>query len=744
MNSATALSLHCIDTKLKQPLRAASESDDTRAFPRANQSRTRPLRILSLLICLLYTHVPGLSEVVRFEITERVPFAGGKTFGRVGPYERIVGRVFFSLDPQAPQNAAIIDLEQASRNSAGRVEFHAELFVLAPAELRRGNGAALYSVNNRGNKLALRFFNDSPNNNAPRSRADAGNGFLFDAGFTIVWSGWDGELLPGEDRLQLMAPVATGTPVATSETTITGPVRYEIIAEEIIAEKEETRQPINRGGHGAYRPTLRGIEGATLSWRQRPSDPRVPIPRNQFHLHVTEDKSSPPGQLPLVELELPAGFRVGYLYELCYEARDPLVHGVTFASVRDLMTAFKHGEGAGNPLKAHPNGETRDPGTIARAHSFGVSQSGRFLREFLHAGFNQDERGRKVFDGVMTHVAGGGLGSFNHRFAQPTAYCTQYALHDTPSDRFPFAYETQRNSLVGGDEDGILDAVRPEHLPRLFHTQSSAEYWSRCGSLPHTDPLGQRDAELPETVRLYTFGGTQHGPSSYPPTRGSGKNLRNPADYRPFLRALLLALEEWVRDGVSPPPSVHPTIRGGTLVDFHQEATGFPSIPGIRYPSVIHAPSVLDFGPRWKSDRIIDTQPPRKGPQYRVLAARTDADGNPLGCLLPPEVAVPLATFTGWNLRHHEAGGQDQLVGLAGSYIPFAKTRAERERLGDPRPSVEERYSSIENYMAELRRECTELVRGRYLREEEVEPIVKRQIARAREAFESSAGGGQE
>jgi hypothetical protein len=720
-------------------LKTTDKEGESPAFPRANRPDTQTLRVLSLLLSLLGTSRPALSEVVRFEITERVPFAGGKAFGRVGAYERIIGRVFFSIDPQAPQNASIVDLEQAPRTSEGRVEFNAELFVLAPADLRRGNGAALYSVNNRGNKLALRFFNDGPNGNSPSSRADAGNSFLFKAGFTVVWSGWDGELLPGKNRLQLMAPVATGTQATAREAMITGPVRYEIIPEE-----EGTRLPANGTGHGAYRPTLRGVEEVTLSWRQRPSDPRVPIPRDQFHLHVTETTPSSPGQLPLVELELPAGFRVGYLYELRYEAQDPLVHGVTFASVRDLMTAFKHGEGTDNPLKKTPHGGARNPGTLARAHSFGVSQSGRFLREFLHAGFNQDERGRKVFDGVMTHVAGGGLGSFNHRFAQPTAYGTQYAQHDTPSDRFPFAYETQRDSLAGGSEDGVLDTVRPEHLPRIFHTQSSAEYWSRCGSLPHTDPLGQRDADLPDTVRLYTFGGTQHGPSSYPPTRGSGQNLRNPADYRPFLRALLLALDAWVRDGTAPPPSVHPTIHGGTLVDFHQTSTGFPSIPGVRYPSVIHAPSILDFGPRWKSDRIIDRQPPRKGPQYRVLAARTDADGNPLGCLLPPEVAVPLATFTGWNLRHREAGAQNQLVGLAGSYIPFAKTRAERARLGDPRPSVEERYSSLEAYTAELRKACLELVRGRYLREEEIEPIVKRQVARAKEVFEASAGNGKE
>ena len=682
---------------------------------------------LCVMVLSCFAGASVLGEVVRFEISERDPFAGGKSFGSSGPYERIVGRAFFAIDPQAPENAAIVDLEHAPRNASKRVEFAADLFVLAPVDLARGNGTALYAVNNRGNKLALRFFNDAPGSNTPGRREHAGNGFLFRSGFTIVWSGWDGELLPLDGRLQLTAPIANPRLSTEAESLIVGPVRYEIVPE-----KEGAREPVNGRGHGAYRPTLGGVERATLTWRQRPSDPRIPIPRDQFHLHVTDSAPPRPGQLPQVELELPVGFRPGNIYELCYEAQNPLVHGVAFASVRDLMTALKNGEGQGNPFGGNPGstGSAR-PVAIPRAYGFGVSQSGRFLREFLHAGFNQDERGRKVFDAVLTHVAGGGLGSFNHRFAQPTAYGTQYAQHDTPSDRFPFAYETQDDPFGQSRADGILRGVRPEHQPVLFHTQSSTEYWTRGGSLPHTDPLGRRDASVPENVRFYTFGGTQHGPSSYPPTRGIGQNLSNPADYRPLLRALLLALDAWARDGTPPPPSVYPTIRAGTLVDFEQTSTGFPAIPGVRYPAVIHAPSVLDFGPRWTSHSIIDRQPPGAvGPHYRVLVPRTDADGNPLGCLLPPEVAVPLATFTGWNLRRRDAGAQDQLVGLHGSYLPFPRSRAEREELGDPRPSLKERYSSIDAYTEKLKRACNELVRDRYLLEDDVRSILNRQTAR--------------
>ena len=337
------------------------------------------------------------------------------------------------------------------------------------------------------------------------------------------------------------------------------------------------------------------------------------IPRKQFQLQVEEVERAKPGQLPRVDLELPAGFRPGYLYELIYEAQDPLVHGVCFAAVRDLISSFKHGVGRDNPLL-----NAGQP-VIQRAHGFGVSQSGRFLREFLYSGFNADTKGRIVFDGLIPHVAGGGLGSFNHRFAQPTAYATQHQLWDWPTDRFPFAYEMQYDR-ISKQRDGILRAAAESlTAPKVMHTQSAAEYWSRSGSLVHTDPSGRQDAKLPENVRVYAFGGTQHGPASYPPSMGSGQQLANPGDYKPLLRALLLALDRWCRDGVQPPASVYPTLRAGTLTHWSQSSTRFPAIPGVRYPEVINEPSWLDFGGRWPSEHIIDLQPPLIRGRYTVL-----------------------------------------------------------------------------------------------------------------------------
>jgi hypothetical protein len=676
---------------------------------------TTRFRVIAVGLTVVLCVSSVTAGVTRFEIHNRQPYADGQSFGNVGEYERITGRVFFEIDPKHRGNESIVDLLLAPANERGQVQFSADLDILAPKDLAAGRGAALYDVNNRGNRLALRFFNDAG------GVTDPGHSFLMREGWVIVWSGWDGELLPGSGRLQLSAPTASG-----SGEPVTGLVRYELS----VTNDGETQLPVNGGGHGAYRPTPNGLQAATLTWRLRPGDPRVSVPRDQFRFHVEETPTDGQGQLPKTELELTVGFRKGYLYELIYEATDPLVHGVCFASVRDLMSAVRHGTGTDNPLLYHGRP------IIKRNHGFGVSQSGRFLREFLYSGFNADEQGRKVFDGLIPHVAGGGLGSFNHRFAQPTTYNSQHELHDWPGDRFPFTYETQTD-VASGQTDGILRKAAQDNVePLLLHTQSSAEYWSRSGSLAHTDPTGMRDAGIPDNVRVFTFGGTQHGPANWPPKKGNGQTLANPGDYRPFLRCLLTRLDEWCRDGKPVAPSVYPSIQAGTLVDWRQKFTDFPAIPGIRYPEVIQQPVMLHPGKCWLADGIVEQQPPEINGHYRTLAAKTDADGNVLGCLLPPEVAVPLATFTGWSLRDADHGAQGELVKLAGSYIPFSLTQAAREKLGDPRRSVEERYATLKEYQTQLSAACIALMEAGYLLNEDVERISRRQTERAQPLFD--------
>jgi hypothetical protein len=257
-----------------------------------------------------------------------------------------------------------------------------------------------------------------------------------------------------------------------------------------------------------------------------------------------------------------------------------------------------------------------------------------------------------------------------------------------------------------------------------MHTQSAAEYWHRSGSLVHTDPLGAKDEDIPESVRIYAFGGTQHGPAADPPGRGVSQNLLNPGDYKPQLRALLDALDDWVKRDVEPPPSVYPRLDKGTLVGWRQAETGFPSLPGVRYPEVIQRPPVLDLGPDFATKGVITVEPPRVAGHYVVKVPRSGPDGNDLGTLLPAEVAVPLATFTGWNLRRRDAGAEDMLTSLAGSYLPFAKTSAEAKASGDPRPSLQERYESFTAYRRRLSAHCEDMVKQRYLLKEDVERIL--------------------
>ncbi|MBI1917817.1 MAG: hypothetical protein HYS12_24240 [Planctomycetes bacterium] len=679
--------------------------------------RPRPLavRLLAVLVALLLSAAEARSALVSLTILKREPFAGGKAFGDTGPYEKIVGIARFAIDPNHARNGVIVDLDLAPRNADGKVEFEADVFLLAPKDPSKGNAAILYDVNNRGNKLALGFFNRGGGGNDPTTERDAGDGFLFRRGYTIVWCGWIGELLPGNNRMLLAPPVATdnGKPIR-------GLVRYEMVADG----PAETMPLSRREGHGSYPPTTRGEATGVLTWRMRETDPRVVIPRGQWSLQrlpVSKVDKGVPGTLGQVRLRVAGGFRLGYIYELVCEAEGPIVQGTGFAAVRDLVSFLRHDTGKQNPLVA--NGMP----AIKRAHGFGVSQSGRFLRHFLYLGFNADESGRKVFDGLIPHVAGGGLGFFNHRFAQPTRHNGQHEDHLYPADVFPFTYGDCTDPF-SQRTDGILRRTATQDaklLPKVMHTQSAAEYWHRSGSLVHTDPLGKKDADIPDNVRVYAFGGTQHGPAGDPPGRGLADNLLNPGDYRPFLRALLDALDAWVRDGTPPPDSVYPRIDKGTLAGWRQKDTRFPALPGVRYPDVIQRPSALDLGPDFLRRGISSIEPPRLVGDYVVLVPASDADGNDRGCLLPPEVGVPLATYTGWNLRRRDVGAEGMLASLAGSYIPFPRTAEERKASGDPRRAVTERYRTFEEYETRLGAYCQKLAGQRCLTQKDADRAVK-------------------
>lgn len=664
----------------------------------------RPIVLPAFLLALGIASAPAWAELVSLQIVRREPFAGGKEFGAVGAYERISGIARFAVDPDHRRNRDIVDLSLAPRNARGKVEFESDFFILAPKDPSKGNGALFYEVNNRGLKLALRSFNGGTQTNDPSTEADAGDGFLFRRGYTVVWCGWIGELVPGEGRLLLRPPTALedGRPLR-------GIVRFETTANA----PAETMPLARREGLGSYAPTARGEKEGVLTWRMRETDPRVEIPKAQWSLErgtVTPVENAVPGTLAPVRLRVAGGFRPGYLYELVCEAEGSVVQGTGYLAVRDLVSFLRYG-GEDNPFAR----------SLTRAHAFGISQSGRFLRNLVHLDLNTDEAGRKVFDGLIPDVAGGGLGFFNHRFSQASRYNAQHEEHLYPCDRFPFTYGDETDPYLGRT-DGILRrtaAREPGHLPKIFHIQHAAEYWHRSGSLVHTDPLGKKDVAIPENVRVYAFGGIQHSPTHSPIKVAD--HPPSPADPQPFLKALLDALDGWVRDGTTPPPSVMPRIDQGTLVLPDLKSTGFPAIPGVRFPAVIQRPHALDFGPDFESKGRIAVEPPRLLGDYVVRVPRSDADGNDEGTLLLPEILVPLATYTGWNLRGREVGAEGMLAELMGSHIAFARTRTEREARGDPRPSLEERYGTFEAYRTRFAQACRKLVEQRYFLQEDAD-----------------------
>jgi hypothetical protein len=664
---------------------------------------------LGFLVACFWAANTASGAVTRIEITHREPYAEGRDFDDVGAYERLHGRAYFAVDPRLPANRRIVDLDLAAKNDTGLVEFSCDMEILAPVDLARARGTLLYDVNNRGNRLALQF----------NTGADE---FLMRHGFIVVWSGWIAEVLPGDGRLRLEAPVARG-----EGGPITGVVRAEM-APDKAAERLNIAHWANQG---SYEPTDRGVAEATLTRRLREADPRENIDREAFRIETRWiEQDGKRGQFPLVELALEGGFQPGYLYELIYEAQNPVVQGAGLAGIRDLVSFLRYDASESNPL-------ARDGESIVQcALGFGVSQSGRCLRMFLYDGFQADEEGRPVFDGLMPHVAGAGRGFFNHRFASPTRHNTQHDNHTYPTDVFPFTYGEATDPFTGRTDSILRRPLEASVVPKIMHVQTSAEYWHRGGSLVHTDPSGERDAEIPPEVRIYAIGGAQHGPGSgVAGPASTGQLPHNPIDYRPLLRGLLMALEVWARDGREPPPSVYPRIADGTLVDWRGDASGWRSMPGFLYPEVIHAPAFCDYGPQFQSHRRITRHPPLVKGAYRVLVPAYGEDNNERGMLLLPPVAVPLATYTGWNLRAPSLGAETELLSLAGGYIPFARTGAERQASGDPRKAILERYHGFEDYLSNYQAVVEELVRGGYLLQENV-PRLMELVERQREVFE--------
>jgi hypothetical protein len=364
---------------------------------------------------------------------------------------------------------------------------------------------------------------------------------------------------------------------------------------------------------------------------------------------------------------------------------------------------------------------------IKRAYAMGTSQSGRFLRTFLYYGFNADEKGRKTFDGILAHVAGAGRGSFNIRFGQPSRDGHPFLNLFYPTDIFPFT-DVEETDPDTGITDGLLVKAEQAHVtPKIFYTDSAYEYWGRSASLIHTTADGKKDAPIPPTTRIYFFAGGQHGPATFPPVRTVTKNLPNPNPYTWSMRALLVAMDNWVAKDIEPPPSQYPKIADNKLVPLSD--LQFPKIAGVSVPTRPQRAYHVDYGPDFRTLGIISIEPPKVGNPFPVLVAQVDADGNETSGVRMPDIQAPLGTYAGWNLRAPDLGAPDEMFSMVGSYIPFARTKTEREKTKDPRPSVEERYKGREEYLKRVESAAKNLVAGGYLLDQDVPKLVERGAA---------------
>jgi hypothetical protein len=651
--------------------------------------------------CFLVFTLPLLNaRVIRVDIASRQEVSSAQAFGNAGAYEKLTGRVFFSVPVTNLHNRGIIDLDKAVNLNHGSVEFSADFMALRPKDPGRSNGSLLLEIPNRGRGRIVSLIDGGDWDAVP----DAGDGWLLRNGYSVVSLGWQWDAA-GEGALRLYAPIARD-----KGKTIHGLLRGDLMPSEVMEEIPLGHLMIGNLGGTEYPVADADDPRNQLTVRDTREARRTVIPRSQWRFaHAVDGKLVASDR----HIHLNGGFQPGRIYEYIYVVRDPVVAGLGLAAVRDFAAYAKH-----------------DPGSLvpaARVYGEGISQNGRFLRDFLYQGFNADEEGRMALDGVLAHVAGAGRGSFNFRFAQPSRDAQPTSAVFFPTDIFPFTDQPETDPLTG-ERGGLLDRATAENvLPRVFLSHTSYEYWGRAASLIHTTADAKQDAAISSRVRIYYFPGLQHFSGPFPPARGTGdlhgQEPQSPLPIRYFWRAMVANLDAWVRNGTAPPESSYPKIADHTLVPIRDYA--FPTIPNVNLPREANRAYRLSFGPEWERG-IISIQPPKVGEPFPVLVPQVDRDGNERAGIHLPEIAVPLATYTGWNLRDPSIGAPDQRVSFEGSYLPFPRTMAEREKTGDPRMSIAERYSSRQDYLRRYENAIDSLVKERWLLKEDRAPLLAR------------------
>lgn len=688
----------------------------------------RHLKLYLLAVSLLVVIFPFLAEarVTRIVITSRQVVADAMSFGETGPYEKLRGTVYFEVDPDDPRNAVVFDLDKAPSNGRGMVEFSADMMIIKPVDMTKGNGRLFFEVNNRGNIIALRMMNDArfdANQNNPTSAGDFGNGWLLRQGYTLAWVGWESDIAPGADRLTVHFPVATdgGKPIS------------ELILTEFVDVKGASMSPVFTQPL-PYQAVSTDQDVAMADLQARPSDsprpsgPEIPpgevIPRSQWSF--ASCPNGPPGVPSTRNICLPAGFENNAVYQLIFKATEPTVAGLGYVTTRDYVSFLRN-------QAADDDGNPNPIAGITATLCQGSSQSGGYLRDFVYQGFNEDEQGQRVCDGVHVHIMGVPKWALNYRFAQPNPSLFQHATRFKPDTNFPRTYAIRRDP-VSGNLDGILK--RPDTDPKIIHTMSSTEYWQLRASLLDTDEDGSVDLRQPSNVRLYLLAGSQHiALKGAPPSYGIGnrqcQQLSNPTLNGVLLRPLVVALDEWVRDDVEPPASRVPRIRDGTLVPSDRESTGFPEIPAgptwsaVAYNGLFNGSGERDFGPRVSGNAgVIDKLTPDILSTHRVLVPKVNEIGIDIAGIHQPFVAAPIATLTGWNLRRPEFTDGD-LCDINGMQIPLFRTKQERLDAGDPRPSLEELYHNHKGYVKAVRKAAKRLAHEGFLLDEDVDRIIQ-------------------
>ncbi len=642
--------------------------------------------------------------VTSIDIKERRPYADGMVFGDIGEFVQLDGIVHFAVDPSDPSNAQITDLELAPRNGEGLVEFSADFRIVKPVDQQKGSHKLFFDVVNRGKPLSLMRINSAPESDP----MDQGNGYQMRQGYTQIWCGWQHDVPETPGLLKAHVPNAENLQGR--------------IAVTFQPNESSQSQMLSDRGHVPYASIDLDQPDAELLVHDHDGGPATVIPRSDWSFGRLESGNLEPDP---THISMENGFEPGKVYQCIYTTAFAPVVGLGIAGVRDLISYLRYSNDPENPCA----------GDIQHTMAFGSSQSGRFLRHMLYLAMNQDEEDRMVFDGIIAQISGGRRGEFNQRFGQPSN-----TTEASTASLFPFA-DIDQEDLETGQIDGLLKQLKVRaKVPKIFFTNTSSEYWGGHGALTHVDTTGTRDIVPYDQVRIYHFAGTQHSAGVLPlahiqPTGAVGKHPFNWVDYRPLVRAAVANLDAWVTNNTAPPPSKHARLDEGTAVPGDSLRSVYEAFPGFGFPSHFRHLARFDFGP---DQGITDNLPPVTGAPYPALVSSVDQDGNELAGIRLPDVAVPLATVTGWNPRHLDTGGPDQTHKIMGSTVPFTFTRQERQDTSDPRPSVEERYASKDDYLDRVEGVARDLVSEGYMLDEDV-PRVGQMAGERYDLVESQA-----